>query len=418
MKKKILMALLSLALSFALWVYVITVVSPGSDDTFYDIPVIFSGETTLTERELIITDILTEDVTLKLEGNRSDLALLDRSNIEVVVDLTRITTAGTHNLRFDVSYPGTVSDGAFKILNQEPSEVTVVVENRKSVSVPVVIDYQKTSVPEGFVADTENATLDYSKIFITGPESVINRIAHARIFVSLTDMKESIVDGKYPIYLCDEEGIPLSDVSLVTPNTTEVQLDVKIQQWEDIKLYVSVIDGGGATQKNSTIEISPETIRVAGSEAALKQLAGGIEIAEINLGDMRTASTQTVSLEGLLPEGVTNLSGITDVQVKVSFPNLRTRELTVEEADIELLNVPENMEAELTTKTLKILVRGPIGQIEAITAADLQVTVDFTDVPVGTAQVKAQIVIADKYTDVGELGVYTVYAELRDTTEK
>ena len=147
MKKKILMALLSLVLSFALWLYVITVVSPGSDDTFYDIPVIFTGETTLTERELIITDVLTEDVTLKLEGNRSDLVLLDRSNIEVNADLSRINMGGTHRLRFDVYYPGTVSDGAFKILNQEPSEVTVVVENRKSVAVPVVIDYQKTSVP-------------------------------------------------------------------------------------------------------------------------------------------------------------------------------------------------------------------------------------------------------------------------------
>ena len=415
MKKKILMALLSLVLSFALWLYVITVVSPGSDDTFYDIPVIFSGESVLTERELIITDVLTEDVTLKLEGNRSDLVLLDRSNIEVIADLSRINMAGTHRLRFDVYYPGTVSDGAFKILNQEPSEVTVVVENRKSVSVPVVIDYQKTSVPEGFVADTENATLDYSRISVTGPESVIDQVAEARIYVTLTDLKESIVAGKYPIYLCDKEGVPLSDVSLVVPSVTEVQLSVKIQQWEDINLFVSVIDGGGATQKNSKIEILPKTIRLAGSEAALKKLADGLEIGEINLGELLIDTTKTVSLEGLLPEGVTNLSGTTDAVVKVSFPNLRTKELTVDEADIELVNVPEGMEAELTTKTLKIHVRGTIGQIANITPGDLRVIIDLANAPVGTAQVKAQIIIADKYTDVGELGIHTVYAEIRES---
>ncbi len=415
MKKKILMALLSLVLSFALWLYVITVVSPGSDDTFYDIPVIFTGETTLTERELIITDVLTEDVTLKLEGNRSDLVLLDRSNIEVIADLSRINMAGTHRLRFDVYYPGTVSDGAFKILNQEPSEVTVVVENRKSVSVPVVIDYQKTSVPEGFVADTENATLDYSRISVTGPESVIDQVAEARIYVTLTDLKESIVAGKYPIYLCDKEGVPLSDVSLVVPSVTEVQLSVKIQQWEDINLFVSVIDGGGATQKNSKIEILPKTIRLAGSEAALKKLADGLEIGEINLGELLIDTTKTVSLEGLLPEGVTNLSGTTDAVVKISFPNLRTKELTVDEADIELVNVPEGMEAELTTKTLKIRVRGTIGQIANITPGDLRVIIDLANAPVGTAQVKAQIIIADKYTDVGELGIHTVYAEIRES---
>ncbi len=415
MKKKILMALLSLVLSFALWLYVITVVSPGSDDTFYDIPVIFTGETTLTERELIITDILTEDVTLKLEGNRSDLTKLDRSNIEVMVDLGKITAAGTHHLRFDVDYPSTVPSGAFTILNQEPSEVTVVVENRKSVSVPVVIDYQKTSVPEGFVADTENATLDYSRISVTGPESVIDQVAEARIYVTLTDLKESIVAGKYPIYLCDKEGVPLSDVSLVVPSVTEVQLSVKIQQWEDINLFVSVIDGGGATQKNSKIEILPKTIRLAGSEAALKKLADGLEIGEINLGELLIDTTKTVSLEGLLPEGVTNLSGTTDAVIKISFPNLRTKELTVDEADIELVNVPEGMEAELTTKTLKIRVRGTIGQIANITPGDLRVIIDLANAPVGTAQVKAQIIIADKYTDVGELGIHTVYAEIRES---
>lgn len=418
MKKKILMALLSLALSFALWVYVITVVSPGSDDTFYDIPVLFSGEASLTERELIITDILTEDVTLKLEGNRSDLSKLDRSNIEIIADLSKITAAGTHNLRYDVYYPSTVSDGAFKILNQDPAEVTVVVENRKSVSVPVNIDYQKTSVPEGFVADTENAKLDYSKITVTGPESVIDRIAYAKIYVSLTDLKESIVGGKYPIYLCDNEGAPLEDVSLVMPSATEVQLDVKIQQWEEIKLFVTVIEGGGATQKNSTIQIEPGTIRVAGSEAALKRLAGGIEIAEINLGELRSATVDLVSLEGLLPEGVTNLSGITDVLVRVSFPNLKVKELTVEEADIELINVPEGLEVELTTKTLKVLVRGLSSQIDGITAEDLRVVVDFMDVPMGTSQVKAQIIIADLYADVGALGTYTVYAEVREIVEE
>ena len=318
-------------------------------------------------------------------------------------------------MRFDVYYPGTVSDGAFKILNQEPSEVTVVVENRKSVSVPVVIDYQKTSVPEGFVADTENATLDYSRISVTGPESVIDQVAEARIYVTLTDLKESIVAGKYPIYLCDKEGVPLSDVSLVVPSVTEVQLSVKIQQWEDINLFVSVIDGGGATQKNSKIEILPKTIRLAGSEAALKKLADGLEIGEINLGELLIDTTKTVSLEGLLPEGVTNLSGTTDAVVKVSFPNLRTKELTVDEADIELVNVPEGMEAELTTKTLKIRVRGTIGQIANITPGDLRVIIDLANAPVGTAQVKAQIIIADKYTDVGELGIHTVYAEIRES---
>ena len=112
MKKKILTALLSLMISFGLWLYVITVVSPNSTNIFYNIPVILNGESVLTERELMITSVPSKEVTLKLEGNRSDLIKLDRSNIDIVVDLTKIYTAGTYRLRFDVGYPGDVRSDA------------------------------------------------------------------------------------------------------------------------------------------------------------------------------------------------------------------------------------------------------------------------------------------------------------------
>ena len=49
MKNKVLTALFSLAVAFGLWLYVITVVSPGSEATFYNIPVVFQGEGELTK---------------------------------------------------------------------------------------------------------------------------------------------------------------------------------------------------------------------------------------------------------------------------------------------------------------------------------------------------------------------------------
>ena len=56
MKQKILYGILAVAISFGLWWYVVTVVSPEFDDTFYDIPVVLSGETFLHERGLMVLD--------------------------------------------------------------------------------------------------------------------------------------------------------------------------------------------------------------------------------------------------------------------------------------------------------------------------------------------------------------------------
>ena len=56
MKSKLISVLLSVAMAFGLWYYVISVISPGSTDTFYDIPVVLVGETALEERGLMVME--------------------------------------------------------------------------------------------------------------------------------------------------------------------------------------------------------------------------------------------------------------------------------------------------------------------------------------------------------------------------
>ena len=57
MKNKITSFLLALIIAFGLWVFVITTVSPGSVETFYNIPVVREGESVLQERGLMITQV-------------------------------------------------------------------------------------------------------------------------------------------------------------------------------------------------------------------------------------------------------------------------------------------------------------------------------------------------------------------------
>ena len=50
MKSKLISAVLSVLVAMALWLYVITTVSPGSKETIYNIPVVLANETVLNER--------------------------------------------------------------------------------------------------------------------------------------------------------------------------------------------------------------------------------------------------------------------------------------------------------------------------------------------------------------------------------
>jgi hypothetical protein len=57
MKQKILYGLLALAVSFGLWLYVITVENPASETTFYNIPVVLDNESVLADRGLMVLGI-------------------------------------------------------------------------------------------------------------------------------------------------------------------------------------------------------------------------------------------------------------------------------------------------------------------------------------------------------------------------
>lgn len=409
MKNKVVAAVLSLLISFGLWLYVITVVSPGSEKTYYDIPVILQSENVLAERGLMITGIDDPTVTLELAGNRSDLNNLNESNINIFASVASINAPGTHKINYSVGLPGNVPSNAVSTKSGAPDSITVHVENRTAKRVNVAIDYVG-SVPSGFLADKENAVLDYKAIEISGPESVIDRITEARIQVDLTDQGQTII-GQYDYTLCDENAEPV-DAQLVTTNVEAVTVTVKVLRVKEVKLKVNVINGGGATVNTCSIKIEPQQIRVTGNEALLEDL-DMLEIGTINLGEMLKDETLTYPI--VLPEGVTNETGLTEAKVEVKFPDLLVKSLDV--TKIEPINVPDGMEVDMITQALEVKVRGPKALVEAMTENDISATVDFTGVPLGTATMGATFVMDDKFAGVGAVGTYSVSATLREKNE-
>ena len=410
-KSKLVSFLLAVAISFGLWLYVVTFVSVESTETVGNIPVVFEGETVLTtDRNMIITSGGHATVTLKLTGSRSDLGKVNRDNITVKVDLTKVYDPGVHELGYSISYPGDVPNDAFSV-EKYPSDVTITVEQKLKQEVPVKIAYEG-SAPEGFLVDQENAVLDYEDISVVGPSSVVEQIDHARIEVDLDDQTESI-SASYRYTLCDEEGRPV-DVAMVTTNVAEVHLDLKIQRFEEIPLVLTVNYGGGAESHTTNISIEPKRIKVSGSDVLLADLTEYV-LGTIDLATITEETELVFPIE--LPEGVTNLSGIEEAVVKISFIGLSMEEFTA--SQIEVINVPEGMEYELINKAIKVVLRGETALINSIQPEDILVTVDLSGKEAGTSTVKATVTVkGDAYKEVGAVGSYSVNVTLKLAPEE
>ena len=398
MKSKFFMGLFSLAIAFTLWLYVITVVSPNFSQEYQNVPVGLSGESVLSEKGLMLISESIPTAKVILNGNRSDLAEINRENLTLVADLSKISEAGVHKLTYTVTPPGSMS---VSVEDRDPKTITVEVVERLTAKVPVEVSYTGT-LPENYIMDKGRETLSVSEVTVSGPRDVVEQIKQAVIEINCDGRTETVVeDLRYK--LCDENGEPL-DVSMVTTDVEQIHLEIRVSRVKTIPLKLTVNPGGGATEENSSIVIEPKEITISGNDIALEGLEE-LVMGSINLGSITAAESREFDINSVLPEGIRNESGIQTAVAEISFPDLTKKDFTI--TNIRTVNVAEGMEATLVTKQLTITVRGPKEQVLNLTNKDINAVLDLTDV-VNTDTLVPEITFAEKFPDLGVLGKPTV----------
>ena len=403
---KIVMILLSGILAFGLWLYVITVVSPNSEMTIYDIPVSFEGDSVLEKNNnLIITSTLATKVNLRVAGNRTDLNKLNSSNIKIKADVTKIYDPGTHDLTYTVILPGDIPTNAVSIQSRNPATVRVVVAQRMEKEIPVNVEFIN-STPDPFVKEPEQ--LDKETVIIAGPADVVEDITQAVVEIDLKDRKDTIVETK-TIRFCDKDGNEVkNDLVKTTDNQYEVTVTVPIVMLKDIPLKLNVIPGGGATEETAGIELSHTMLSISGTEA---KIAG---LKEIVLGTLDLAKIKeptTLEFEVKLPEGVTNETGVTVVSVHVSFPNMATKPFQV--TNISCINVPAGMDVQVSAQQVEVIIRGSEAKLSRLHEEDISVVIDLAEAVQGTEKYTATIQLAEGFAELGAVGTYSVTVTLQ-----
>lgn len=401
MRDKFIYALASILIAFGLWSYVVTVVSPESEATYYNIPVVLINESNMMEKGLVISSDAKPTVTLQLRGNRNDLNNLKNSDITVVADLSKINAPGEQWLSCSVSFAGR---DKFEILNQDPQKIQLEIAEWSTKDVPVEVIYSG-SLGADFIAYKDELELDRETITVTGPKETVNQIAKAVVEVNLSGKVDTIrSDLRYT--LCDQSGLPVNATTVKT-DVSEVGVTLKIHKVKELQLQVNVIYGGGATAENSSVVLNYQTIRVAGSEKLLDRLESVMILGTVNLSEITENTVQKMEVK--LPEGLENLDGIQEVDVSITVPELVTVVLQV--SKIFVFNTPEGMVAE-PAKMVAVKVRGPEALMDTMTADHISVLIDLTQGELGENRYKAQIITDEAYQQVGVVGNYNVLVTL------
>lgn len=377
MKTKIPALLLSLVVAMGLWLYVVTTVSPDSDQNYYNIPVTFENETRLLDRNLMRISGENATVSVRLHGNRSDLDRLNQSNLTVIVDLNGITEPGVYERDYRVSFPSGMTNVTISKRITASVQVEVVEYAEKEVPVRLVLQGEQQ---EGLIVDQERAVMSATAVQVSGPKEKVDQVAFAGILIDRTKLTETLT-GDFAYTLMNGDSEPV-DVSNVMTNTGEIHLELPVEHIKEVPLRVALVDGGGAVEANATCEITPKTISISGSEEALENI-DEILLTTINLGEVDASKGVKESVEIKIPDNLKNRSNVTEAQVEVSLKGLLIKNITLTRDQIEKLNVPAGMEATILTQQLDVKFRGPTSEISALTAESVKAVVDFNGAEAG-----------------------------------
>ena len=270
--------LLALFLAVCLWAGLITQdPTLTRERVFTDVPVSITGTDTLRRNGLIVVSGLEDEALtarLRVEVPQREYNTVTYANYNPRVDLSRISAPGEQQVKLTAT--STTSYGSVQDIS--PATLSVMVDEyitnyRIPVSVNLIGDY-----PEGFYGGAFSR--EPAVVALSGPKQVVDQVA--RIYVdydaSLLKPEAGEISTALPMRLVDREGNDISSELLeVTSSGVVLRTIIVTQDLSPIRTLPintnALVTGEPAKGYQVTaVEISPDTLRAAGTEDILDDL--------------------------------------------------------------------------------------------------------------------------------------------------
>lgn len=391
----------SLIVSIMLWVYISSVEETVQQNTYSGIPVVFAGEDSIrANRGLIISEVDTTSVRVKITGNRRALGKFNASDLQATIDVSAVTQPNENSWTYKLTFPSGVDTSGFSY-ELYPETINFKVEKEASKVVPVegVFD---GSAAEGYIANSDALIFEPAEITVYGTEAELSRIHHAWVTLVGEGVSTTFTENR-PYVFQDENDVELK-LNHVSTDVASIATTLTINTMKEVAIALDIIPGGGATEANCEIKMDISKITLSGDADELESMEKLI-IGSIDLSDYAEDFEIVIPLE--LAEGVQCLSGEKEVKVTGKFIDLETRDYEV--TDLRYTGLTENYKATVVTKKLEVKIRAPKETLDMITAENIRVVADLTDYTTARGHVKVPAkVYIDGVTGAGAVGDYTL----------
>jgi YbbR domain-containing protein len=295
--------LLSVAIAVVMWLYVATAQNPV---------VARQMRVELQLRNLPANEVLIRpsssvpvQVTVRLQGQRAQIALLSPALVDAYVDLSGLGPGDHPNVPVVVSPRLDV-----RVMDEKPSSILVVLDAFSSKRLPVEVSLLGKPAQGVMLGSPHTAP---ARVLVSGPAQQVSEVRHAVVSIDTGPLRQQVV-ASLPVVATDASGQPVPSVQ-VSPKIVDLTLPVREGIISKVVAIVPTITGTPSpslTVSSATAE--PETVALTGPTSAL----AGVESAAttpVDISAARADITRRVPLQ--LPVGVS--ASVEQATVTVRF---------------------------------------------------------------------------------------------------
>ena len=400
--------------SLFLWLIVVNVDDPVTQQTFSNIPVSLENQDIITQQGNVYQVLDGQNVTAVISARRSVLQDIESDDIIATADIKEMDT-DTGLIPVEISVANLTAGRDYQTAASVPNNLRIQVEKSGKKVLSLTASTSDVSTRDGYIIG--NTTVSPEKVTITGAESQIEEIDRAVAYVEASGLSKD-TDLTAELRLLDKNGNIL-DQNQLTNNLGEdgITVHLEILGSKSVPLNFGVSGTPADGYQYVGVSSEPESVVIYGTQDVLNEIDSiDIPDSEINI-DGATENVETsIDITPYLPEGVSlgdEVTGTVIATALIEEEGMRTIDFLVSSVKInnlsDELQVSYQPDAEVSLQFR--------GDQESLDALDIRnaVSVDLSAyTQPGTYEVPVEVIVPDGITFMEESTVTLTLSEKPD----
>lgn len=371
---------LSLMISFGLWVWVSVEKSPITQKVITDVPVTFDLKGSIPEQlNLQVFGDREFKIDVTVSGRKYVLASLDKKDIVVSAITNYVDSSGTKTLQLKCSAVNGNSD--FEIVSLSSSYIEVYFDIYKQIELPLEASYTtdiNKLLPENCVLG--DVVFSKQMVSISGPASEINRISKAVANINLTEKIEKNTTVTPEITLVTEDNSKLV-YSVIDGNSKDITVSVPILKIVTLPASVNFknVPSNFVTDPLK-YTVYPNTITAA-IPIDLAETTKSIPVAVLDYADITNGINVFNIRSNEIADIMVTPATASKFKITVDASRMSSKSVTVPASAVNIINYGEIYSvSNIDNGNLTFNLIGEKDVIESIDASAVSVTADLQDI--------------------------------------